>query len=766
MKREKEVLCQQTTCFVLLNKEAFMRLVNTLSVALWRIVLYSFLILICSSFLYAGTTSETIPIGSYPITIKDIKSGEETTENLHVDVEAEFFICDEQEKKVGTYKYSLGKETCERHCLTCPACGGPGKDKCDKGHSREREVPIKKCERTIKQIVEAAKKQVLKDLQNKKVTSSKGKSVYLFKPGEDGNVLAKLDAAIGNAVKDGEESHSDFTKPGEQKGKIRVSAAGHAGICEKSENELSYEQTKYAVTVHVKITIKLVKYLPFKDPITGEPRKDQFTEGEDKEIFTYTYDQRMPVGYRYKYTGKSGGWKVIYRCTCCKPEEGGEPVSSEPVVTPLTPEPVSTPVPAQEKEQKKTGEAGKPDEAQKTGYQYGGEGAKLPAGGALGSFVISPDTTVAVKSGGASSSFFINEEGKKTGELEKKGNYFIGKVPGIISGGIVTGGVVTAVITTLKGATGGTATGIATTPSSVTTAAPSPGIATIPTPGTTAAPSPGITTIPSPGATAAPSPGLTTMPSPGVTTAPSPGISATPYYDATMPTSIKANVPNVDMNKLDMYNLSATPQTGEMIDYGSPDMYLIDNRTNAASTVYDVASGETLPPGKTTLTLTDPEGNVIDEKEISVYSYNLSFNQTQVSRGMPVAGNGTVTGIDGSTQIEVTLTFDPILDVSVASGQITRKAPGIVTYKTTVNQFNLQPADFVFDTSKGVGKKDVGMIITPVDADASIQDATGTETVPKTDKAVPDAAGTVKPGELDVNEKDVIKTITPSDVDK
>lgn len=738
--REKEVLCQQTTGFVLLNKEAFMRLANTLSVVLCRIVLYSILVLIGTSSLYAGTTSVTIPIGSYPITIKDIKSGEETTENLHVDVEAEFFICDEQEKKVGTSPHSLGKETCERHCLACPVCGGPGKDKCNKSHSREREVPIKKCDRTIKQIVEAAKKQVLKDLQNKKLTSSKGKSVYLFKPGEDGNILAKLDAAIGNAVKDGEESHSDFTQPGEQKGKISVSAAGHAGICEKSENELSYEQTKYAVTVHVKITIKLVKYLPFKDPITGEPRKDQFTPEDDKEVFTYTYDQRMPVGYRYKYTGKSGGWKVINRCKCCQHEEGGEPVSTDPVITPLTPEPIATPAPVKEKAQKKTEEAktqeqaGKPDEAKNTGYQYGGEGAKLPAGGALGSFVISPDTTVAVKSGGASSSFFINEEGKKTGELEKRGNYFIGKVPGIISGGIVTGSVVTALITTLKGTTGGTATGIATTPSS--------------------------------GATVAPSPGLTTIASPGATTAPTSGIATIPYYDATIPKPITANVPNVNINKLDKYNLNATPKAGEIIHYGSPDMYLINNGTNAASTVYDIPSGEPLPPGKTTLTLTDPEGNVIDEKDISVYSYSLSFIQKQVARGMPVQGNGTVTGMDGSTQIEVTLTFDPLLDVSIPSGQITGKAPGFVTFRTTVNQFNLQPADFMFDTSKGLGKKDVSMIITPVEAGAAGQDVSDAAAISEADKTAQDAAGTIKPGELDVNEQDVIKTITPSDVDK
>ena len=638
-----------------------MRFVNTLAVILVRIVLFFLFLLISTSSLYAGTTNKTIEIGSYPVTMKDIKSGAESTEMCHVDVETEFFVCDEQEKEISTAQHDLGKVFCERHCLTCPVCGGPGKDKCDKDHSLEKEVPIKKCDRTISQIVDMAKKQVLKDLQGKKMTSSKGKSVYLFKAGESGNILAKLDAAISNAIKDGEKDHSDFVKAGEEKGKIKVSAEGHAGICEKSENQLSYEQKKYKVTVHVKITIKLVKYYPFKNPITGEPKKDMVTPEDDKEVFTYTYDERIPVGYRYKYNGKSSGWRLIKRCPCCHQGETVKPVSTTPTVTPITPTPIGAPTPkstptttptpaptpTQETPPKKS------DEAKKTESEYR-EGIKLPASGALGSFVISPDTTVAIKARGASSSFIINEEGKKTQDLEKKGDYFVGKIPKIITGGIVAGGVITAILSGGKS----------------DAAIPQPGIAT------------------------------------------------SGFYDGTISPPVTATVPNVDISNLGNYNLTATPTAGgNSINYGSPDMYLIDNKTNTASAVYDIAAGDQLPAGTTRLTLTDPKGNVVDEKKITIYSYGLVFSPPQVTRGVPVTGNGTVTGVDATTPIEVTITFDPILNVSVQGGIITKQAPGLVTFETSAGQLNALPADFTFDTSKGLGKQDVIMTVTPKEVD-------------------------------------------------
>lgn len=648
-----------------------MRLVNTLTVALVRLVLFSLFFFITNISLYAGTTTETIEIGSYPVTMKDIKSGAESTEMCHVDVETEFFVCDEQEKEISTAQHDLGKVFCERHCLTCPVCGGPGKDKCDKDHSLEKEVPIKKCDRTISQIVDMAKKQVLKDLQGKKMTSAKGKSVYLFKAGESGNILAKLDAAISKAIKDGEKDHSDFVKAGEEKGKIKVSAEGHAGICEKSENQLSYEQKKYKVTVHVKITIKLVKYYPFKDPITGEPRKDMVTPEDDKEVFTYTYDERIPVGYRYKYNGKSSGWRLIKRCPCCHQGETVKPVSTTPTVTPITPTPIVTPTPTPKPASTPTATPTptpaptptptptqgtpqkKADESKTTGPEYR-EGIKLPASGALGSFVISPDTTVAVKARGASSSFFINEEGKKIQEMEKKGDYFVGKVPKIITGGIVVGGIITAILSSGKSET--------------------------------AIPQSGITT--------------------------------SGFYDGTVSPPVTVTVPNADISNLGNYNLTATPAAGgNSINYGSPDMYLIDNKTNTASAVYDIAAEEQLPAGTSRLTLTDHKGNVVDEKKISVYSYGLTFSPPQVMRGVPVTGNGTVTGVDVTTPIEVTITFDPILNVSVQSGKITKQSPGLVTFETSAGQFNALPADFTFDTSKGLGKQDVIMSVTPKEVD-------------------------------------------------
>lgn len=638
-----------------------MRLVQALTVVLVRVFLCSLFLFISTFSLHAGTTGKTIEIESYPVTMKDIKSGEESKEMFHIDVETEFFVCDEQEKEISTAKHDLGKVLCERHCLTCPVCGVPGKDKCDKDHSLEREVPIKKCERTISQIVDMAKKEVLKELQGRKMTSSKGKSVYLFKPGESGNILKAFGEALSEAVKDGEQDHPDFIKPGEQKGKIKVSAAGHAGICEKSENQLSYEQKKFEVTVHVKITVKLVKYYPFKNPITGGPEKDFVKPDEDSEVFTYTYDKRIPVGYRYKYSGKTSGWRVIKRCTCCHHEGEETPGSSTPTVTPITPTPIATPVPrpaatpspAPTPKPSRGAPPKKTGGTTTTGPEYR-EGAGLPSGGALGSFVISPDTTVAVKAGGASSSFFIDEDGGKIQEIEKKGDYFIGKVPRIISGGIVVGGIIAAVLSSGKGETAISPTGIATSG----------------------------------------------------------------FYDGTVSPPVTATVLNPDIGNLGNYNLTATPAAGEnAIHFGSPDLYLIDHKTNTASAVYDLAAGGGLPAGATRLTLTDPDGNIIDEKEIAVYSYGMVFSPPKVTRGVPVTGNGSIAGMDETTPLEVTLTFDPILEISVPGGKIIEQAPGRVTFETTAGLLNAQPADFTFDTSKGLGKQDVVMTIKPGGAD-------------------------------------------------
>jgi len=238
--------------------------------------------------------------------------------------------------------------------------------------------------------------------------------------------------------------------------------------------------------------------------------------------------------------------------------------------------------------------------------------------------------------------------------MEKKGDYFVGKVPKIIMGGIVAGGIITAILSSGKSET--------------------------------AIPQSGITT--------------------------------SGFYDGTVSWPVTVTVPNADISNLGNYNLTATPAAGgNSINYGSPDMYLIDNKTNTASAVYDIAAGDQLPAGTSRLTLTDPKGNVVDEKKISVYSYGLTFSPPQVMRGVPVTGNGTITGVDGTTPIEVTITFDPILDVSVQGGKIIKQAPGLVTFETSAGQFNALPADFTFDTSKGLGKQDVIMSVTPKEVD-------------------------------------------------
>ncbi len=605
-------------------------------------------LLLMSTALHAGTTTDTIAVGKYPITITDPKTGAQQTEDLYIDVETEVFICDEQKKKVGTYRYDLGKVACERHCLACPVCGGPGKDQCGKDHSLKREVPVKECTQTIGQIVEAAKRQVLKDLHDKKSMSAKGKSVYLFRPNEKGNILADLDTALAAAVKDGESSHPDFKAAGEHKGTISVGAQGHVGICEKGENQLGYEQAKYEVTVHIKITIRLVKYLVSTDPASGKPKKDHYGPKEDKEVFSYTYDRRMPVGFRYEYAGKTSGWRITDRCTCCGHESRGEPVSTKPASFPVTPVPVAPPAPKQEEPVKE------PETPKKTGHEYRGEGTQLPSRGAYGSFVIAPDTTVAVRADGATSSFVIDEEGKKTQDLEQKGKYFVGKLPRLIAGGIVTGGIITAIITTSAGDR------------------------------------------------------------PAVPR----GIVAGRYYDGTAAPSLETGIPRIDPHNLERYNLSATIRGGTgTVQYGSPNVYLIDNATGSARAIFDLGAREPLPPGTARFTFTGPAGDVIDEKNVSVYSYGLSFTPARVTRGVPVTGNGSVSGLDGATPIEVTVSFDPILGASVTGGRILRQVPGSVTFETTADGLNANPADFTFDTSKGLGKQDVTMTVTPKDRD-------------------------------------------------
>lgn len=587
--------------------------------------------------LYAGTTNSTIGIGKAPIKVKDRWSGRTQVREHNIDLEIEIFICDEQQENLGKTKHDLGTAKCERHC-TCKRCGGPGKNTCAKDHSREKEVIISKCTRSIADIAKWLQQRILQQLRSRGVSVEKGRRIYPFRPGQRGNVVSQIQSALSNAQKDGEKDHSDFTKKQVKKGKIKVGAKGHVATCQKGQNKLSYDQTKYKVTVQVRAEVKLVKWCWVTDMATGKRVKQIVNDGES---FSYKIEQRIPVGYRYEYVGRTGGWK-IQSCTCCEHITRAG-VSTDPTSTPLTPGPQATPSPQPDRP--------KAEEPKKT-HHYQGPGTGLPTSGAYSSFVITPDTTVAVKADGATASFFIDEEGEKEQELEPKGDYFIGPVPRKAVIGIVTGGIITTILRT-----GGD------------------------------------------GSTSAP-----------------PGINMDPYHDRTTTGPIEIGVPNIDQDKLEDYDLLAEDTlSGRVTNFGSPPLYLIDNKSGAATAVYNLEENEGLKSGSTILRFEAPNGSILDEKTTNIYGYTLGFAPARVTRGTPVTANGEVSGLQPNAPIEVTVTHDPILQVNVTTGQVDNQGPGWVRFITTPAQLNASPVDFRFDTSEGLGRQDVIMRIKPLE---------------------------------------------------
>jgi len=276
---------------------------------------------------------------------------------------------------------------------------------------------------------------------------------------------------------------------------------------------------------------------------------------------------------------------------------------------------------------------------------YKGPEAPLPNKGALGSFVITPDTEVFVKADGASSSFFIDQEGEKKEELEKRGNYFTGIVKSGIAG-IVTAGIVDAIFT----------------PQEKAPVKPS-------------------------------------------------GIDVSPYYDGVTQDPVKINVKDISIDKLGDYTLSVKDMvTGDVIDYGSPDFCIVDSKTGFSTCAY--LPGD-LPSGPKNFVFTDPQGNILDEKKTSVYQYSLSFTPSRVTRGTPVFGNIILFGIKNEEKVRVYLTFDPVLGVEVMTGKVIATNPGEVTFTGTVQEINKNPADFKFDTSKGLGQQQVRVKVVP-----------------------------------------------------
>jgi len=152
----------------------------------------------------------------------------------------------------------------------------------------------------------------------------------------------------------------------------------------------------------------------------------------------------------------------------------------------------------------------------------------LPSEGAYGRFAVVAQSSIAVKANGANSSFFINEEGKRVENLEKKGDYFTGLIEPVVVG-IVTERIIDAIFDQQEKAPERT-----------------------------------------------------------------PGIIMGPYYDGIVNHSVRINIEDINYEQLGDYDLYVRNRgTGQIMDYGSPDLCIIDNKTGFAITIYSL--GE-LPP--------------------------------------------------------------------------------------------------------------------------------------------------------------------------
>ncbi len=275
---------------------------------------------------------------------------------------------------------------------------------------------------------------------------------------------------------------------------------------------------------------------------------------------------------------------------------------------------------------------------------YQGPKVPLPQDGAYGSFVITPDTKVAVKKNGATSSFFINEEGEVEEGLDEEGDYFVGLIkPGVI--GVVTAGIIDAIFSPQEKLPEKT-----------------------------------------------------------------PGIEVSPHYDGVISDPVIINVEDISLTQLEEYTLLVEDlETGKITNYGSPDLYLIDEKGSANCTY---SLGE-LSTGSKDFLFTDPKGKILDEKKVDVYEYFLSFTPSQVTRGMPVFGNIDVLGMEGKDKVQVYLSFDPVLGAEVIGGELVSKIPGVLVFMVTVDEVNQNSVDFKFDTSKGLGQQQVKLTVTP-----------------------------------------------------
>lgn len=169
------------------------------------------------------------------------------------------------------------------------------------------------------------------------------------------------------------------------------------------------------------------------------------------------------------------------------------------------------------------------------------------------------------------------------------------------------------------------------------------------------------------------------------------------------------------MGKLADYNLSVKDTTtGQIIEYGSPDLFLADATTGQATAAYFPGD---ISAGTKEFIFTNPEGKVLDKETVNVYRYSLSFSPMRVTKGMPVFGDVYITGMTGKEKVNIYISFDPVLEIEIISGEPVTSLPGEVIFTSTVDRINENPADFKFDTSKGLGQQQVIVKVSPLETE-------------------------------------------------
>ena len=119
--------------------------------------------------------------------------------------------------------------------------------------------------------------------------------------------------------------------------------------------------------------------------------------------------------------------------------------------------------------------------------------------------------------------------------------------------------------------------------------------------------------------------------------------------------------------------------------------------------------------------LIDPQGALLDRAMTTSYSYFVQFRPQQVTMGVPVYGDAFVEGVPASETVRVSLSFDPVLQVQVNTGVVVSGGPGYVAFQATAAALNESSTDFTFDTSGGLGEKQVNYVFSVLSKEREIE---------------------------------------------